>query len=91
MSIDRQEFEQLIGRLRLQLYDPNSTMDNMLGDQQMGHVVRGYFTNKEFGADEEGNISLWNVYNLFTEANKSSYVDKFLGRSAAVIKLLERL
>lgn len=89
MKIDRQEFEQLIGRLRLQLYDPNSTMDNMLGDQQMGHVVRGYFTNKEFGADAEGNISLWNVYNLFTEANKSSYVDKFLGRSAAVIKLLE--
>ena len=87
--ITRESFEQLIGRLRLQLYDPKSELDNLLGDQQMGHVVRGYFTNPDFRADEDGSISLWNVYNLLTEANKSSYVDKYLSRASMIYNLLE--
>jgi len=86
--IDSEQFAQLVGKMRLELYDPNSGIDTMLGDQQMGHVVRGYFYNKHFGADSSGYITLWNVYNLFTEANKSSYVDKFLSRSASLIKIL---
>ena len=87
--ITRESFEQIIGRLRLQLYDPKSELDNLLGDQQMGHVVRGYFTNPDFKADDDGSISLWNVYNLLTEANKSSYVDKYLSRASMVYNLLE--
>jgi len=87
--ITRESFEQLIGKLRLQLYDPNSKYDCMLGDQQMGQVVRGYFTNPDFKALEDGSISLWNVYNLLTEANKSSYVDRFLHRASLVHKLVE--
>ena len=27
-------------------------------------------------------INLWNVYNLFTSANKGSYIDTFLDRAA---------
>ena len=29
----------------------------------------------------DGNINLWNVYNLFTQANKSSYIATFLDRN----------
>lgn len=29
-------------------------------------------------AVSNGEINLWNVYNLFTQANKSSYIDTFL-------------
>lgn len=79
--LSRQEFEHLIGRIRVQFLDPNKDTSRWLGDQQMGQVVKGYFDNPDFGARADGSISLWNIYNLFTEANKSSYIDTFLERS----------
>ena len=57
----------------------------------MNKVVRGYFNDAHFGREEDGSISLWNLYNLLTEANKSSYVDGFLDRYkgiGAVMRLL---
>ena len=77
----RNHFEQLIGTIRVQYYHPDNDSTRWLGDQQIGQVVRGYYENPNFKADSDGNISVWNVYNLFTEANKSSYVDTFLERS----------
>jgi hypothetical protein len=74
--------EQLIGTIRVQYYHPDNDSSRWLGDQQIGQVVRGYYENPNFKADSEGNISVWNVYNLFTEANKSSYVDSLVDRSA---------
>jgi hypothetical protein len=62
--------------------DPDKDTTKWLGDQQMGQVAKGYFESAEFGRRSDGSISLWNIYNLFTEANKSSYIDTFLERSA---------
>ena len=36
-------------------------------------------------------ISMWNVYNLLTGANKSSYIDNFLDRSLNATQLAEGL
>jgi hypothetical protein len=80
--LSRQEFEHLIGRIRVQYLDPDKDTTKWLGDQQMGQVAKGYFESTEFGRRSDGSISLWNIYNLFTEANKSSYIDTFLERSA---------
>ena len=35
------------------------------------------------------NINLWNVYNLFTGANKNSYIDNFLDRSVNATELIQ--
>ena len=80
--LSRNQFEQLIGTIRVQYYHPDNDSTRWLGDQQIGQVVRGYYDNPNFKADDNGDISVWNVYNLFTEANKSSYVDSMVDRSA---------
>ena len=86
--LTRIDFEQLMGTLRVSFYEPNRDTNNWLGDQQMGQVVRGYFDNPDFKANPNGDISLWNVYNLLTEANKSSYIDNALERSAWCFNLM---
>lgn len=50
----------------------------------MGHIntiMKDYFEDDSFCRNEQGDINLWNVYNLFTQANKSSYLDTFLDRN----------
>lgn len=59
-----------------------------LGDQQMGQVTKGYFINPNFSANQDGSISLWNVYNLMTEANKSSYIDRFIPKAMQISNML---
>ena len=44
-------------------------------------IAKDYYEDKSFCRDENGNINLWNVYNLFTGATKSSYIDSFLERN----------
>jgi hypothetical protein len=80
-TITREEFEILIGILRVRFYDPSVDTKDWFGDQLMGQVVRGYFENPHFKAKPDGSLTLWDLFNLFTEANKSSYVDTFLERS----------
>jgi hypothetical protein len=54
----------------------------LFGDTQLGAVCKDYFRDNSFCKDEDGNINLWRLYNLFTGANKSTYIDSFLDRSA---------
>ena len=50
-------------------------------DSQLNTVAKDYYEDKSFCRDENGNINLWNVYNLLTGASKSSYIDSFLDRN----------
>jgi hypothetical protein len=63
----------------------------LFGDQQIGAVVKDYYKDNSFCKDEHGNINLWKLYNLFTGANKSSYIDSFLERSVNAFKLVEQV
>lgn len=81
-NLTGQQFEHLIGTIRVQYYHPDNDSTRWLGDQQIGQVIRGYYEDPNFKADADGGISIWNVYNLFTEANKSSYIDSLVDRSA---------
>ena len=82
------QFWEFVGKVRSDFYNPKMDTSSWLGDQQMAKVVRGYFINEHFACKEDGSISLWNLYNLLTEANKSSYVDSFLDRYAGIKQLI---
>ncbi|MBV7268948.1 DUF3871 family protein [Winogradskyella luteola] len=79
------QFAQLLGKARLYNHLPkklkNNLPDLIFNDGQLNKVARDYYEDESFCKDEEGNINLWNVYNLFTGANKSSYIDSFLERN----------
>ena len=57
---------------------------------QIGLVAKAFYNDDNFSAIEHGNeISMWNVYNLLTGANKSSYIDNFLDRAYNATQLAE--
>ncbi len=45
----------------------------MITDSQISSVVKGYYSDPDFSC-RNGEIGLWNLYNLITDANKSSYI-----------------
>lgn len=51
-----------------------------LMDSQVNLVVKDYYSDDSFCRDDHGDINLWKLYNLFTGANKMSYIDNFLDR-----------
>jgi hypothetical protein len=44
-------------------------------------VCKDYYKDKSFCRGRDGSINLWRLYNLFTGANKTTYIDTFLDRS----------
>ena len=84
-NLTEQQFAQLIGRARLYNFLPKEEKtlipELMLNDGQISTVAKDYYLDDSFCRNEKGNINLWNVYNLFTGANKSSYIDSFLSRN----------
>jgi hypothetical protein len=79
------QFAQLIGKTRLYQYLPKEMKSNLpeiiINDSQLTTVAKDYFLDKSFCRDVNGDINLWNVYNLFTSAVKSSYIDFFIDRN----------
>jgi hypothetical protein len=84
-SLTEKQFAQLIGRTRLYNYLPKSDKaqipELMLTDGQISTVAKDYYLDDSFCRNDNGDINLWKVYNLFTGANKSSYIDSFLSRN----------
>jgi len=50
-------------------------------DSQISTIAKDYYADANFCRNTDGTINLWNVYNLFTGANKGSYIDSFLSRN----------
>ncbi|GAB3984212.1 DUF3871 family protein [Spirosoma terrae] len=79
------QFAQLVGRCRLYQYLPpvqkKKIIPLLLGDSQVNTIARDYYHDSSFCRSEDGSISLWKIYNLFTGAVKSSYLDTFLDRN----------
>lgn len=79
------QFAQLVGRSRLYQFLPMKAKKEIpdpipLMDSQVSTVAKDYYSNRSFCRNPDGNIDLWKLYNLFTGANKSSYIDTFLDR-----------
>jgi hypothetical protein len=94
-SLTEQQFAQLIGRSRLYNFLPTRRKTEIeklpLSDTQISVVARDYYQDRSFCRSEEGNIDMWKVYNLFTSAAKTSYIDTFLDRSTGSYIFIEAL
>lgn len=94
-ALTEQQFANIIGRARMYNHMPNRMRQDipevLFGEQQVSTVVRDYFKDHSFCRDEVGNINLWNLYNLFTGANKSSYIDSFLDRTVNAYSFVEQI
>lgn len=94
-SLTETQFATLIGKLRMYPYLSKQmqeiTQPLYLGDTQISTVVKDYFKDNSFCKNEDGNISLWRLYNLLTGANKSSYIDQFIDRSVNAFHFTESL
>jgi hypothetical protein len=84
--ISESQFAQIIGRARLFLNMPYKDRKEKpqfpLSDSQVNLVIRDYYNDESFCRDNSGSINLWKLFNLFTGANKMSYIDNFLDRNA---------
>lgn len=84
-SLSEFQFAQLIGKSRLYQHLPKKEKlkipELTFNDSHINLMAKGYYEDENFSRNEEGRINLWDVYNLFTQANKSSYIDSFLDRN----------
>lgn len=94
-ELSEHEFATLIGRARLYNYLPPQEKKLIpqlsFGDTQIGVIAKDYYQDNAFCRRENGAINLWNVFNLFTGANKMSYIDTFLGRSVNAFEFTTQL
>ena len=84
-QLTESQFAQFIGKCRMYQYLPlperKKLPEILITDTQIGLVAKSYFDDENFGNGNNPSISMWNVYNLLTGANKSSYIDNFLDRA----------
>jgi len=86
------QFAQLIGKSKLYNCLPSSVKKSLpsfdFGDNHINAVAKAYYNDDNFKIEEGADaINLWKVYNLFTTANKNSYVDSLLDRSLNATEL----
>jgi len=83
-SITENQFAQLIGKSKMYQYLPLKQKKELfefpLVDSQVSTITKDYYRDESFCRNTNGYINLWKLYNLFTSANKSSYIDTFLER-----------
>ena len=95
MELTESQFAQLLGRARLYNYLPAEKKKNILTisftDTQVSTVADSYYNDENFSRNGSESISLWKLYNLFTGANKSSYIDKFLTRGVNAFQLTDHI
>lgn len=88
--ITENQFAHLLGRVKLYNAMPIGLRAGIpeigLSDSQLSAVASDYFKDRSHARNEDGTISCWNMYNLFTGANKSSYIDTFLDRNVKVFE-----
>ncbi|RKS01453.1 DUF3871 family protein [Flavobacterium sp. 102] len=93
--LNEEQFAHLVGKIRMYQHldreEQKSKQQFLLNDGQINSVVKDYFTCPNFSRDKDKNISLWNLYNLFTEANKSSYIDNNLERNVNAYEFINYL
>lgn len=85
--ITESQFAQIVGRARLYQNMPCKFKKELpefpLMDSQVNLVVKDYYSDESFCRDNSGSVNLWKLFNLFTGANKMSYIDSFLDRNVS--------
>ena len=83
-NLTERDFAQIIGKSRLYNYLPKKEKlvlpDLLLNDGHINTVAKDYYQDESFCRNANGDISMWEFYNLLTGSNKTSYIDTFLER-----------
>ncbi|WP_019670794.1 DUF3871 family protein [Eudoraea adriatica] len=94
-GLSEKEFAHLIGRLRMYQHAPSQQLADtpLLGltDTQLNAVVHGYYHDIYHAREDGEDLSFWKLYNLFTRANQSSYIDAFLERGVQAYDFVQML
>ena len=94
-NLDELQFAHTIGKMRM--YQHLNKVEKVgkfplgMNDNQIGTVVKNYYQDDNFSRSENKDINLWDLYNLMTEANKSSYIDSNLERNANAFEFVSDL
>lgn len=95
INISESQFAQLIGKARMYQMMPFKDRKEIpmfpLSDSQINLVVKDYYTDDSFCRNEFGDINLWKLYNLFTGANKMSYIDSFIDKGVGCFEFVNGL
>lgn len=84
--VSEAQFCYIIGRMRLYQALPTEIQKTLpvleIGDQAVNSAVRGFVSNPNFGLKEgETSITTWEMLQLFNEAIKQTYIDRWLDRN----------
>ena len=94
-ALTERQFAHLVGKARMfQYLDKKEQKDIFpiaLNDSQINNVIKNYYTCSNFSKSDNGNINMWNLYNLFTESNKSSYIDSNFERNVNSYEFVNHL
>lgn len=94
-SLTEKQFSLLVGKLRMLPFQDKSRFPEIinctLSESQASVIVKDYHEDENFKREQNGNISLWSLYNLMTGANKSSYIDRNFQRNANCFELVKHL
>ena len=78
-SISETQFAHLIGKMKLYSFLDKEVKSNLfhlnINDNQINSIIKDYHLDPNFARFENGTINFWRLYNLFTEAAKSAYID----------------
>jgi len=95
LELTEHQFAQLLGRARLYNFLPVEKKREIptlsFTDTQISTVADSYYNDENFSRNGSESISLWKLYSLFTGANKSSYIDKFLTRGVNAFQLTDHI
>jgi hypothetical protein len=84
-ELSQAQFAHFIGKLKMFNFMDKAEQKQYfpvsLNDSQINTVVKNYYHDPNFSCKGDGSINMWRLYNLFTEANKSSYIDQNLERN----------
>lgn len=93
--LTEKQFAHLVGKLKMYHFltknEKKGKFPIQLTDSQINNVVKDYFTDQNFKRIEGKPINLWKVYNLFTGANKSTYIDNALSRNVNAYEFINKL
>jgi hypothetical protein len=93
-SISQDQFAFLIGKMKLFQYLSKEERKDLfplsITDSQITSIVKDYFSDVFFCSIDD-TINLWKLYNLFTEANKTSYIDNHLERNVSAYEFIRYL
>lgn len=94
-KMNEEEFAHFIGKLRIYNHldksEKKALPEVLMTDHQINQTVRSYLNDSHFGKDENGEINLWQLYNLLTDANKASYIDNNVERNVNAYELINEL